>query len=92
MTPIASALLPSAEEHTDHIYNPSGFSYFALDSLATVPGSDTKLIKWFNAMFYGQFPKGYPSHYEEVVEAGWSPERIVIGVWDCVDDGARMGL
>jgi hypothetical protein len=57
MSPIASALLtPSSSEDTES--NLSGFSYFTLDSLATVPGSDTKLIKWFNAMFYGHFPKG----------------------------------
>jgi hypothetical protein len=43
-------------------------------------------------MFYGQFPKGYPSHYEEVVEAEWSPKRVVMGVLDCVDDGAPNGF
>ena len=37
-------------------------------------------------MFYGHFPKG-PPHYEDVIEAGWVPERVVMGVLDCADDG-----
>jgi hypothetical protein len=91
MSPIASALLTSSTSSfssspEDTETNLSGFSYFTLDALATVPGSDTKLIKWFNAMFYGHFPKG-PPHYEDVIEAGWEPERVVMGVLDCADDG-----
>ncbi|KAE9372624.1 glycoside hydrolase family 18 protein [Stipitochalara longipes BDJ] len=85
MAPIASALL--SEDAT----NLSGFSYFALDALATVPGSDRKLIKWFNAMFYGHFPKG-PPHYEDVIEAGWNPERVVMGVLDSADGGQPNGF
>ncbi|KAN0110779.1 glycoside hydrolase family 18 protein [Hyaloscypha variabilis] len=85
MAPIASALL--SEDAT----NLSGFSYFALDALATVPGSDTKLIKWFNAMFYGHFPKG-PPYYEDVVEAGWGSERVVMGVLDSADGGQPNGF
>jgi len=85
MAPIASALL--SEDAT----NLSGFSYFALDALATVPGSDTKLIKWFNAMFYGHFPKG-PPHYEDVIEAGWDSGRVVMGVLDSADGGQPNGF
>lgn len=73
MTPIASALIDETGQ------NLSGFSYFDLDALATIPGSDKKLISWFDVMFYGHFGKG-PPVYESVIEAGWAPERIVMTV------------
>jgi len=87
MTPLASALTLTDTESS----NLSGFSYFDLDSLATVPGSDKKLISWFNGMFYGHFAHG-PPHYEDLVEAGWNPERVVMGVLDCADDGQPNGF
>lgn len=91
MTPIASALLSSPSDPENDETNLSGFSYHQLDTLATVPGSSTKLIHWFNAMFYGHFPKG-PPHYEDVIEAGWEPERVIMGVLDCADDGQPNGF
>lgn len=80
MTPIASALISEESQ------NLSGFSYFELDALATVPGSDKKLVDWYNAQHYGHFSKG-PPHYEELMQAGWDPQRVVMGVLDCVDNG-----
>jgi hypothetical protein len=85
MTPLVSALTGVEDS------NLSGFSYFDLDTLATVPGSDKKLISWFNGMFYGHFAHG-PPPYESVVEAGWNPERVVMGVLDCADDGQPNGF
>ncbi|KUJ13725.1 glycoside hydrolase [Mollisia scopiformis] len=87
MSPIASALLSPA--NTDQ--NLSGFSYFDLDAFATIPGSETKLISWYNAQFYGNFPRG-PPLYEQVMEAGWPAERIVMGVLDSPDDGPPNGF
>jgi len=80
MTPIVSALASETEQ------NLSGFSYFELDALATVPGSDKKLVAWYNTMFYGHFQHG-PPPYEAVMEAGWDPERVVMGVLDSRDGG-----
>ncbi|KAK0112434.1 hypothetical protein ONS96_001675 [Cadophora gregata f. sp. sojae] len=85
MAPLASALA-----HKDG-QNLSGFSYFLLDEFATVPGSDTKLVHWYNGMFYGGFARG-PPFYESVLEQGWEPERVVMGVLDCKDDGQPNGF
>jgi len=85
MVPLASALADEAGQ------NPSGFSYFDLDELATVPGSDRKLISWFNGMFYGGFSRG-PPLYQSVIDAGWDPERVVMTVLDCANDGQPNGF
>lgn len=85
MAPLASALA-----HKDG-QNLSGFSYFTLDEFATAPGSDTKLVHWYNGMFYGGFARG-PPFYESVMEQGWDPERVVLGVLDCKDDGQPNGF
>ncbi|KAH6706455.1 glycoside hydrolase superfamily [Leptodontidium sp. MPI-SDFR-AT-0119] len=85
MAPLASALA-----HKDG-QNLSGFSYFDLDSFATVPGSDTKLVHWYNGMFYGGFERG-PPFYQSVMEQGWESERVVMGVLDCADDGQPNGF
>ncbi|CZT01961.1 uncharacterized protein RCO7_05440 [Rhynchosporium graminicola] len=85
MAPLSSALAQKDGQ------NLSGFSYFSLDEFATVPGSDTKLVHWFNAQFYGHFPRGSPS-YERILEQGWEPERVVMGVLDCADDGQPNGF
>lgn len=63
MAPLASALTGPMGQ------NPSGFSYFDLDAFATVPGSEKKLISWFNGMFYGHYTRG-PPFFQSIVEAG----------------------
>lgn len=85
MVPLASALSHKKGQ------NLSGFSYFDLDELATVPGSDRKLISWFNGMFYGGFARG-PPFYDSVVKSGWDPERVVMTVLDCANDGQPNGF
>jgi len=85
MVPLASALSDKAGQ------NLSGFSYFELDELATAPGSDRKMISWFNGMFYGGFARG-PPFYQSVVDAGWAPERVVMTVLDCANDGQPNGF
>ncbi|CZR58587.1 related to chitinase [Phialocephala subalpina] len=90
LSPLSSALLPPSSDFENQ--NPSGFSYHDLDSFATIPGSDTKLISWFNAQFYGHFPKGPPT-YEMVIEEGkWRPERVVMGVLDSPECGPPNGF
>ena len=85
MAPLASALSDKDGQ------NLSGFSYFKLDELATVPGSDEKLISWFNGMFYGGFARG-PPFYKSCVDAGWDPNRVVMGVLDCANNGEPNGF
>ncbi|KAH6677708.1 glycoside hydrolase superfamily [Halenospora varia] len=85
MAPLASALSDPLGQ------NLSGFSYFDLDAYATVPGSDEKLISWFNGMFYGGFARG-PPFFQSVVENGWDPSRVVMGVLDCSEDGQPNGF
>lgn len=85
LAPLASALSDDSGQ------NLSGFSYFELDSLATVPGSDRKLISWYNGMFYGGFARG-PPFFESVVKAGWDPSRVVMGVLDNSNDGSPNGF
>lgn len=85
MTPLSSALSSKTGQ------NLSGFSYFELDTLATVPGSDKKLVSWYNAMFYGNFPRGPPT-YDAVIDAGWDPDRIVMAVLDNSENGPPNGF
>lgn len=85
LTPLAAAL--SAEDGQ----NISNFSYFKLDKLAIVPGTNTKLISWYNAMFYGGFANS-ANFYKSCVQAGWDPSRIVMGVLDNENDGALNGF
>jgi chitinase len=85
MTPLAAALADKDG------YNLSGFSYSELEKLATIPGSDSKLVSWYNAMFYGGFARSI-SFYKSCVDAGWDPSRLVMGVLDCADDGQPNGF
>lgn len=82
MVPLAAALSDKDG------YNLSGFSYFELDKLATVPNSSTKFVSWYNAMFYGGFARS-TSFYKSCVDAGWDPSRVVMGVVDCANDGSN---
>ncbi|TVY34347.1 hypothetical protein LSUB1_G007180 [Lachnellula subtilissima] len=85
MSPLASALTNALGQ------NLSGFSYFELDAFATVPGSEEKLISWYNGMFYGGYARG-PPFFQSIVDAGWDPLRIVMGVLDCSNDGQANGF
>ena len=85
LTPLASALSSKTGQ------NLSGFSYFDLDFLATVPGSDRSLVSWYNTMFYGRYPRGAPT-YDTVIEAGWDPERVVMIVLDNSNNGPPNGF
>jgi hypothetical protein len=82
MAPLAAALADKTG------YNLSGFSYFDLEKLAIIPNSTTKLISWYNAMFYGGFARS-TSFYKSCVDAGWDPRRLVMGVLDCADEEAN---
>jgi len=87
MAPLATAL--SEEDGT----NLSGFSYFALDRLATVPSikskspevgereftNSTKLIAWYNAQFYGGYARS-TYMYDSIISAGFDSSRLVLGV------------
>jgi hypothetical protein len=85
MSPLASAL-------SDEIgQNLSGFSYFELEKFATMPGSDEKLVSWYNGLFYGGFARG-PPFFESCIEKGWDPSRIVMVVLDCAEDGQPNGF
>ncbi|KAG9242895.1 glycoside hydrolase family 18 protein [Calycina marina] len=86
MAPLATAL---SDEKGDDL---SGFSYQALDRLATIPSitttslstnagtsNDTKLISWYNAQFYGGYSRS-TYMYDSIVYAGIDPSRLVMGV------------
>lgn len=84
MAPVASAMAsPNGADL-------SGFSYFDLDKQATVPGnSSQKLVSWYNTQFYSGFgDPSTPLTYETIIQAGWAPSRIVMGVLDSNDDGS----
>jgi hypothetical protein len=85
MVPLAAALSDKDGE------NLSGFSYFTLDELATLSNSTTKLVSWYNAMFYGGFARS-ASFYKSCVDAGWDPARLVLGVLDSENDGNSNGF
>jgi len=87
MAPLSTAL--SEEGGT----NLSGFSYFALDRLATAQGAksktpttgndeianSTKLVNWYNAQFYGGYARS-TYMYDSIVSAGFDASRLVLGV------------
>ena len=83
MAPVASALASTDDDGL------SDFSYFDLDSQAVVSGTSTKLVSWYNTQFYSGFgDAGSPGTYQSIIEAGWDPSRIVMGVLDSSNDGS----
>jgi hypothetical protein len=87
MAPLAAALSDKDG------YNLSGFSYFDLEKLTTIPtsNSNSNLISWYNAMFYGGFARD-TAFYKSCVDAGWEPARLVMGVLDSANDGQPNGF
>ena len=85
MAPLAAALSDKAGQ------NLSGFSYFEFDVLANIPNSDAKLVAWYNAQFYGRFASE-TWFYKSIVDAGWDPARVVMGVLDSAADGNPNGF
>ncbi|KAH8917734.1 glycoside hydrolase family 18 protein [Atractiella rhizophila] len=82
LAPVASAL---ASETGGDL---SGFSYFELDQRAVVPGTTTKLVSWYNAQFYSGFGNpSTPAYYRSIINAGWDPLRVVLGVLVNPNDG-----
>ena len=66
LAPVATALRGGA--------NLSGFDYRALDSVA---GGE---IAFYNAQFYNGFGNmGSTSHYDSVINEGWSPRKVLVG-------------
>ncbi|KAM3084625.1 hypothetical protein ACMFMG_001270 [Clarireedia jacksonii] len=75
MAPVATALMSDKKDGL------SGFSYQELDSKAVRPDGRTPIVSFYNGQFYNGF--GNPSStdsYERVINAGWDPSRIVMGV------------
>ena len=83
MAPVASALASSNGGDL------SGFSYFDLDSQATVSGTSTKLVSWYNTQFYSGFgDSSSTGTYQSIIGQGWDPSRVVMGVLDSSGDGS----
>ena len=83
-------LITMAPVALDLTANPAGFSgfdYKELDGLA-VDGDGNKLIDWMNAQFYNGW--GSPTStqtYDNIIAAGWEPERVVMGVIAAKNEG-----
>ena len=80
MSPLASALIDVGRPY-------SGFSYKELDGLAVAPDGN-KLVSWYNAQFFG----GYTSldnstDYKKIMDQGWEPSRILLGVYSNSNSG-----
>lgn len=68
--------------------NLSGFSYFDLEGNATDPTSGESLIAWYNTQFYGGWgDPSSPDNYQNIINKGWDPARIVMGVLTNANDG-----
>ncbi|KAL1795396.1 hypothetical protein ACET3X_007212 [Alternaria dauci] len=94
LAPVASALIPNPFiQNARYPLNPrpqcntvpnlsdptlphlSGFSYPALER--SVYGRE---IAWYNTQFYGGWGNARStSWYDKIIEAGWNPERVVLG-------------
>jgi len=81
--PVASALTASGG-------NLNNVSYSQLDSQATDAGRPNgKLINWYNAQCYNGWGAASSSNtYTSIINNGWSPNRIVMGVVDSGNDGS----
>jgi cyclin-dependent kinase len=55
--------------------NLSGFDHLALETSA-----EGRMIDWYNVQVYCGWGDPTSGAYEELVEAGWRPERLVLGV------------
>ena len=77
IAPVSQSLLGAVESISGNL------NYTQLDSLATASDKPNgKLIDWYNGQFYAG---GTPSDdqvtaYQQVIETGWDPSRIVLGL------------
>lgn len=83
LAPFCTAL---SEE--DDPANFSGFSYFALESLARIPNTNTSLISWYNAQFYGVYSRTNWLYKSLISKALWDPKRVVMGVMTSKGEGS----
>jgi hypothetical protein len=75
MAPVAPALMTKDKDYI------SGFSYQELDSKAVRPDGRTPIVSFYNAQFYNGFGNASsPDSYENIINAGWDPSRVVMGV------------
>jgi hypothetical protein len=82
--PVASAMFQSGASNLNNV------SYFDFDAQATdVNRPNGKLISWYNIQAYNGW--GNPSTtftYDNVIQSGWAPSRIVLGVPDSPADAS----
>ncbi|TAQ87503.1 hypothetical protein B7494_g4166 [Chlorociboria aeruginascens] len=90
MAPVASALKSKPNPQGGL----SGFSYFDLDANTDSLGiplpdpSGANLVSWYNVQFYSGFgDPSTPATYKSIIDQGWDPSRIVLGVLDSRNDG-----
>ncbi|PQE30220.1 chitinase 3 protein [Rutstroemia sp. NJR-2017a WRK4] len=81
MAPVASALMSSRKDGL------SGFSYQELDSLALRPDGRTPIVSFYNGQFYNGWGNANSTDsYDKIIQAGWDPSRVVMGVSANKDD------
>lgn len=82
MAPVASDLTPAE-------IGLGGFSYSDLDAQAiSLLKPNGKLINWFNAQFYnGWGDSSSTDGYNAIIENGYAPSRVVMGVLANPNDG-----
>ena len=73
LTPVAAALMK--------LGNLSGFDYFQLEQAR---GSE---ISWYNTQFYNGW--GHALLYPNIIDMGWSPSKIVMGLLTNPGNGSR---
>jgi hypothetical protein len=66
-------------------------SWPALDAAATSSSRPNgKLFNWYNTQFYdGWGNPATPTTYETIINAGWDPSRIVMGVLTAASEGSE---
>lgn len=93
MAPVATAMIPDPRIKISipvfgllpSLPHLSGFSYFRLESDAQLK----QIISWYNVQFYcGWGDASSTGHYDMMMQAGWDPSRIVMGVVTNPQNGA----
>jgi cyclin-dependent kinase len=70
-------------KHLNNKRNLSGFSHMALES-----GPEGAMISWYNLQVYCGWGDPTKNAYDRIIEAGWRPERVVLGVVTNKHNGA----